>query len=283
VPDLTDHEIRELLVRDPVAGWRAFVDQYTPTLLSLIERAGVSDHDEAMDLYIRACERLSAEDCARLSRHDPAKGPLGAWLSVVMRNVVVDWVRSRAGRRRLFHALEALPIMEQEVFDLFYSRDRTPAEICEILTTRSGNPVSLQRVFDALDAIERVLTARHRRELLALAARSRPASLEAELEQGGSNQPDGQGADSERAPGEREIARAFDGTLAALPPEDAAIVRLKYVQGLTHHDIQRALHLERLTDERVKGIVARLRGLLSGSHGRAVPGRGLAFQDGGAE
>jgi RNA polymerase sigma factor (sigma-70 family) len=272
VSDLTDRQLRELLTRDPAAGWRAFVDQYTPTLLSLIERAGISDHDEAMELYTGACERLSADDCARLRRHDPAKGPLAAWLSAVMRNVVVDWVRSRRGRRRLFRVIRLLPELEQQVFDLFFWRDRTPTQVCEILTTRLGRTVSLARVMDALDAIERTLTERHRRELLALAARSRPpSSLDAQPEPG-VREPAGRHGDPERTPNILEIGRAFDRALASLPPEDAAIVRLKYVQGLSHRDIQHALHLERLTDDRVKNIVARLRNLMS----QTTPGGAFA-------
>jgi DNA-directed RNA polymerase specialized sigma24 family protein len=284
VSDLTDRQLRELLIRDPIAGWRAFVDQYTPTLLSLIERAGISDHDEAIELYISACERLSADDCARLRRHDPGKGALGAWLSAVMRNVVVDWVRSRAGRRRLFHAVEALPAFERQVFELFYWNDRTPAEICGILETKGGRPVRLPQVMDALEAIDGVLNERHRRELLALSVRSRPPiSLEAELEQGSVEPVDPRG-DPERTLRARELARAFDGALTTLPPEDAAILRLKYGQGLTHRDIQRALHLDRLTDDRVKGIVARLRGLLSGtSPGETPEAGGLSFLDRGVE
>ncbi len=68
---LSDRELRERLIQDPDAGWRAFVDQYTPRLLQLIETCGVRDRDDAMDLYVHVCERLAADDCARLRKHDP--------------------------------------------------------------------------------------------------------------------------------------------------------------------------------------------------------------------
>ncbi len=263
--ELTDRQLRELLIRDPKAGWRAFVDQYTPTLLSLIERAGMSDHDEAIELYILACERLSADDCAPLRRHDPAKDPLSSWLSVVMRTVLVECVRSLAKRRRLMKIVEALPALEQQVFELFYWNDRTPAEICSLAEAKLRRPVALSEVMDALDRLEGVLTETHRRELLALSARSRPpVSLDPELEPVVTETVDPHSR-PEQALRAGELARAFDDALATLRPEDAAILRLKYEQGLSNRDIQRALHLERLADDRVKTVAAGIRPFLGGT------------------
>lgn len=268
--NLTDPEIRDLLILDSGRGWRAFVDRYTPTLLALIERAGITDYDEAMELYLSTCERLSADNYGRLLQRDPAKGPIGVWLATVVRHVIVDWVRARAGRRRLFHAIEALAPLVQETFKLYYWNDHGPSEICEMLSTREGRPVTLAEVFDALDTIDAALSDRHRRELLAMAVRSRaPASLEAQLEEG-SLEPRAPGADPETALRVREVTAALNAALASLAPEDAAIVRLKYVQGLTHHDIERALHLDRLTDARVKRIVAQLRARLTASNRSAT-------------
>lgn len=258
----TDAEIRDLLGTDPPRAWRAFVDRYTPSLLALIERAGIRDYDEAMELYLMTCERLAADNCARLRRHDPAKGPIGAWLGTVVRNVIVDWVRSRAGRRRLFHAVTALPPRAQQVFELYYWQDRTPSEIAEILTMREAQPVGLGEVFEAMDAVDGVLNERHRRELLAMAVRARtPVSLEMELE--GGLDVAAAAPDPEHALGARERTAALDRALASLPPEDAAIVRLRYVQGLTRTDIEHALHIDHLPEARVKSIVGRLRALLA--------------------
>src|SRR5437588_8764884 len=106
--DVSDQALRELLARDPAAGWNAFIDEHTPLLLALIEQAGMTRRDEAMELYLKVCERLSADDCARLRRRDPAVGSLQAWLATVTRHVLVDWVRSKRGRRRLFRSVKAL-------------------------------------------------------------------------------------------------------------------------------------------------------------------------------
>lgn len=262
VAHLSDQALRTLLAADTATGWRAFIDGYTPLLLTLIQRAGVNDRDEVMDIYVRVCETLAANDCARLRKHDPAKGAIGAWLAVVVRHAIVDWVRSRAGRRRLFGVIRRLSRADQRVFELYYWDDRTPAEIVEVLRMTDGDATTLVDVLDALDRIESVLTERHRADLLSMAARGRAMlSLEHEMETGADVPDEQPGPDRQAAA--REATEQFETALASLSPEDAAIVRLKYVQGLSHRDIRRALHLERLTDDRVGDIVTRLRRALA--------------------
>jgi RNA polymerase sigma factor (sigma-70 family) len=249
--------------------WRAFVDQHTPTLLALIERNGVRDHDEAMDLYVHTCQRLSANGCERLKRFDPRHGKIGAWLAVVVRNATVDWVRTRAGRPRLFAAIKALPPLDQRVFELYYWKESPLATIAGTLAQETQTAVAVPDVLDALGRIEAVLTPRHRRELVSLITRTRrPASLTAtEDEEEGWLSVPSPDAGPEAQLEAQELTVAFDRALRSLPPEEAAIVRLKYVQGLSTRDVQAALHLERLTDERLRQILDKLRAALTSRAG----------------
>lgn len=261
---LTEQDFRTLLAADPSRAWRAFLEQHTPTLLALIERAGIVDRDEAMEIYILACERLSENNCERLRRRDPAKGSIQAWLSVVVRHVVVDWVRSRSGRRRLFGVIRELDEFDQRVFELYYWEDRMPAEIAEIIGSRSGTRVGLHGVFAALSRIEGVLTNRQRADLLALSVRSRaPVSLDDEA--GDVPEIADEAADPEASVAAGQSHEALARALGALPAEDAAIVRLRFVQGLSLKDIERALHLKQLTEERLAGILEALRAALERS------------------
>jgi len=242
--------------------WRSFVDQHTPALLALIERNGVRDHDEAMDLYVFTCQRLSANGCARLKRYDPRHGAMGAWLAVVVRNATVDWVRTRAGRPRLFAAIKTLPPFDQRVFELYYWKELPLAVIAGTLAQETKAAVGVAEVLDALGRIETLLTPRHRRELLSLVTRShRPASLTApddEEEDGRISVPSLEAGPEDQLAA-RELTEAFDRALQSLQPEEGAIVRLKYVQGLSTRDVQAALHLERLTEERLRQILDKLR------------------------
>jgi len=283
VPELTDAELRALLDEDPGRGWRVFVDQHTPTLLGLITRAGIVDRDDAGDVYVRVCERLAADECARLRRHDPRKGALGAWLTIVVRHAVVDWVRSRAGRRRLFGAIRRLGPVDRRVFELYYWEQRRPAELVELLRAEGHGAVSLPDVLQSLHRVHEAMSDRHRAELLALAARTRPA---VSLDDDAAREPRDAApmADPEQRLRARELNAQFASALAALPAEDAAIVRLTFVQGWSRTRVQRALHLDRLGPERITSIVEALRRLLAerglGPEEAATPG--LTFLEGGS-
>jgi RNA polymerase sigma factor (sigma-70 family) len=260
---VAEEEVRQLLTRDPERGWRAFIDAYTPTLLALVERAGIVDRDEAMEVYVRACERLAANECAALRRRDPAAGSLGGWLAVVVKRAAVDWIRSRAGRRRIFGAVRELDAFDQRLFELFYWAGRRPSEAAELLRVELRQEVTLDRVFDALERIDTALSARHRSELVSLVARTRSA---VPLD-GGDEEPvvdpptDTLDPEAQLRAREREdqLARA----LATLPAEDAVIVSLKFVEGLSRAQIQRFLRLPELTEHRVRRIVAALRAELA--------------------
>ena len=263
MPNARDERLLALLRESPEQGWQAFVQEYTPTLLALIERAGITNHDEAMDVYVRTCERLAERGCERLLRRDGTRGSLAAWLAVVVRNVTVDWVRTRAGRRRLFECIKRLDRRDQEVFELYYWQERSPSAIADALATGRGEPVSLTDVFDALERIERALSERQRAELVSWTMRARPmARFDAQTDDApldvASAEPD-----PERGLRVRRFDAALAAALARLPREDAAIVRLKFVQGLSNAEIERALRIERLTTARIEAIVASLRDALA--------------------
>lgn len=257
--ELTDRELREWLIESPREGWRAFVDQFTPELLAAIEYGGIREHDEAMEIYVRVCERLSANDCDKLRRHDPARGALRGWLTVVVRHVIVDWVRSRKGRRRLFKSIEALEAFDRRVFELYYWRGYNASEAAELA---GGADKGVSDVFAALDRIERALSARQRIELLVMATRGRPAMpLEADDGRLTVDVADDR-PDPERQLRAADTGSALSNALAQLPPEDALIVSMRFIDGLSPAEVGRALHIAAPTPDRIGGILGRLRELL---------------------
>jgi DNA-directed RNA polymerase specialized sigma24 family protein len=263
VPETPDRELHALLRADPARGWRRFVDEYTPWLVSIIERAGVRDPDDVSDVYVRVCDRLAADRCARLRAHDPAHGALAAWLTTIVKHVVVDWIRSRAGRRRLFGAVEHLDERDRAVFELFYWDGRPASEIAEILRSRQSAAITVADVLDALARIDAVLTDRHRAQLAAFTARTRPHVSLDDLPVAPASGGDGAPADPEQRLRAKETDTVLRAALATLTSEEAAIVRLLYVQGWSRDDVRRALHLPELTAARVRSILATLRARLA--------------------
>lgn len=256
---LPDDALRELFRTNPDSGWRAFIDQYTPLLVGLIRRAGVDDRDEAMEVYILICERLSANRFERLRSQDAARGSIGGWLSVLTRHAVVDWVRSKKGRRRLFHAVADMPRFDQRVFELYYWDERTPGEIAEILRLELQEKVDVYRVLEGLERIQSAMTDRHRAELLALAFRSKPPVALDETD--AAERMADPRIDPESAVRIAQLNTRFEEALHALPAEDAAVVRLKFVEGLTNADIELAVGTT-VTASRIQAILGRLRAAL---------------------
>jgi RNA polymerase sigma factor (sigma-70 family) len=258
----SEEQLRLLLAEDPEKGWRVFIDAYTPSLLALIERAGVVDRDEAMEVYVRTCERLAANHYAALRRRDPSIGTLTGWLAVIVRRAAVDWVRSRVGRRRIFTSVRELDRFHQRLFELFYWEGRRPTEAAEVLGIEMKQDVSLDHVFDALERIDATLSARHRSELLSMAARSRAAVPLEGVDNEPGIDPPAETLDPEALLRARERDEKLARALAALSAEDAVIVSLKFVEGLTRTQIQRFLRLPELTEHRVRTIVVNLRARL---------------------
>jgi DNA-directed RNA polymerase specialized sigma24 family protein len=262
VIELSDAALHALLDEDPARGWRAFVEQYTSTLLALIERAGVEDGDDRTEVYVRICERLAERGCERLRHYDPSKGALTAWLTVVVRHAVVDWVRSRAGRRRLFEGIERLDEFDRRVFELFYWDRHRVVEIAGLLGQSRSQAVSMADVFEALARIEQALSDRQRDALLAATVRNaRAVSLDANRDVPPVTPAD-QRPDPEAALHAKNLDRLLSSALGALPPQDAAIIRMVFMHGWALAEVQRALHLTRLTREHLGGILSRLRAAL---------------------
>jgi DNA-directed RNA polymerase specialized sigma24 family protein len=259
VTSLPDNELRALLRENPEAGWRAFIEQYTPHLIGLIRRAGLHDRDEVMDVYVSICEHLSANRCERLKSHD-ARAPIGGWLAAVARNAVCDWIRSQKGRRRLFHAVQDLQRFDQRVFELFYWDERSLIEISELVAQETCAAADLAGVAEAMERVQQALNTRHRAELLALAVRSKPP-LAIDETDAADRVPDAR-IDPETSVRAAQLNALLEAALARIPAEDAAIVRLKYVEGLAHSDIERGLGLT-LSPRRLQDVLSRLRTTLA--------------------
>jgi DNA-directed RNA polymerase specialized sigma24 family protein len=256
----SDDALRALLRSDPAAGWRAFIDHYTPLIIGLIRRAGLVDRDEVMEIYVLMCEQVSARNFERLRSQDAARGSIGGWLAVVARHTIVDWVRSRKGRRRLFQAVEDLPRADQRVFELYCWEERTPSEIAEVVAQETGERPDLAAVLDALERIQAVLSDRHRAELIAMAVRAK-APIPIDDTDVADRVPDRR-SDPEQEFRSADLNAKLESALARLPAEEAAIVRLKYIEGLATRDVELAVGVSGLTARRLQEILARLRSSL---------------------
>ena len=87
---------------DHNGAWAAFDRDHRKLFLSVIRRL-VSDHDQVEDAFTVVAAALSADNFARLRRYsqdDPARAAFSSWLIVVVRRLVIDWLRQAHGRER---------------------------------------------------------------------------------------------------------------------------------------------------------------------------------------
>ena len=112
-------------------------------MLATIRRL-VHDHDDVMDVFATVCAALTADDFARLRRYSDrsASGAaVSTWLVIVVRNLVIDWVRKVEGRRRATFP-SGLSGLHREIFEALCLRGHSPTEAFEIVRARTGHTMS---------------------------------------------------------------------------------------------------------------------------------------------
>ena len=197
-----------------------------------------SDSDLAAECYLYACEKLCANNFKRLLSfrlQGPAK--FETWLSVVARNLYLDCLRSRFGRKRLFRSLQRLPQFETEVFrlrvELGMSLDETVANLRPLHPNLTASEVQ-----DAETRVQRTLSPRQRWLLQQQSAQREPMALDAG---GDGNAISIESPDPAPSPEIELLAREdrerLEEGMTRLAPEERLLVRLRFEEDLTLSEI----------------------------------------------
>jgi RNA polymerase sigma factor (sigma-70 family) len=121
------------------AAWDAFVERYRRLILATIRRL-VRDQDDVMDVFAAVCHALYKDDLARLRRYtaNPTqRARFSTWLVVVVRNITIDWLRERNGRRQAA-APAALSSLRQDIYRAIFIEGRSHVEAYELIASRTG-------------------------------------------------------------------------------------------------------------------------------------------------
>src|SRR6266508_2738311 len=121
---MDDPWLTTLRIGDVETAWDLFLERYRVLLIATI-RHYVQDYDDVMDVFARLCDALRADSLGRLRRYADKPGsshsaPFSAWLIVVIRNQVLDWFRHRDGRKQLTAAAQALPPLQQRIYEYVF-------------------------------------------------------------------------------------------------------------------------------------------------------------------
>lgn len=221
---------RELLGRgDPDGAWAAFMDRYRGLIVATIRRT-LDVPDDLPDVLADVGASLSADGLARLRKYvdrEETGARFSTWLVVVVRNLTVDWMRRRSGRRRVT-APESLAPLQREIFRHVFQDGRSHAEAYEVMRSGPAAELSFSGFLRELADTYRLLELSNSRGVL----RYVPGPPEME------RQP---APHPEAAAMARDAAERLDAALGSLPPETRLAVQLFVVDALPADDVARTL------------------------------------------
>lgn len=137
----TEPWYQKLADGDSVGAWDLFDARYRRLILATINRL-VSDPDDRMDVFGSVCQQLFANDCSRLRSYSPDRAAsVATWIVAVVRNLTVDWLRSRDGRRRTSVPADLVPI-QRDIFQAICIEGASHVEAYEILRAGTGAGMS---------------------------------------------------------------------------------------------------------------------------------------------
>ncbi len=257
-------------------AWDEFLDRFAGLVLQVV-RLFEHDPDRGDDCFVYVCEQLKSDNLRRLRRFD-RNGPasFATWLRVVVRNLCLDWRRSRFGRPRAFRAVERLSLLDQEVYGALHLRQLGESEALE--TVRTSFPdLSREDFAESQVRIAANLTP-HQNWLLA-SRRLRLVSMSERPDDQGSQvsarEPAGDGPSPEEAAARREEIETLRSALGSLASEERLLLRMRFEQDLTLEAIGRLTGLGSATTvhRAVQRAVEQLRDELEAqSEGRASVG-----------
>ena len=223
-------------------AWTQFLERFSPLILQVARRFD-DRASRASDSYLFVCEKLNDNGFRRLlsyRRDGPAR--FKTWLTTVVANLCIDWQRRQQGRFRPPGAIAGLPLLEQEIFRLIYSRGMARDRCLNALQPRFPD-LTMQAVAEINARLFSLLNSRQRWQLGAGARGSVSLDEMLSSDSGDTFQLEDQ------APGPQQIAERdqtralLDAALSRLEPRQRLLLRLRYQQDLTLDEVARLVQL----------------------------------------
>lgn len=142
---------------NPQTAWDLFDAQYRRLILAVIRRL-VPDHDDVMDVFSTVCQALCASDFSRLrsySQRSTTASGAATWVVAVVRNLTIDWLRQRDGRRRI-SVPQTLTPLQQEIFTAVCIDGHSHVEAYELIRSRSRSAMAFHQFLREVRATFRV-------------------------------------------------------------------------------------------------------------------------------
>jgi RNA polymerase sigma factor (sigma-70 family) len=244
-----EEEILARVRREGAGAWEEFLDGFAGVLFRVVALFA-DTYDERMDLFLYLCDRLREDGMRRVrafQRRAEAPCRFSTYLTVVAKNLAVDFLRSKEGRYRPFSRVASLDETDRLLFEYHLRDGASMEETRSLLEGRHGIRLSLEEASRRAGAVGATLSANQRWKLLArLASRRRTLSIdpveEAALRDDRPALPlPGPGGDPEQPLREREARRILQEALAAVGPRQRLALTLRFRDSLSAQEVARTL------------------------------------------
>jgi len=228
------------------AEWRLFLNAYADAILRIV-RIFAESYDDRMDLFLFVCDRLKEADMKKVRSFQfrpEAPCRFTTYLSVVIKNIAVDFIRSKGGRFRPFRGVGDLDEAGRLIFEYRLRDGRPIEEVVSLLQGRHGIKLGADEVSRRVERLEARLSTNQRWRLLSrLFARRRPLPIDpvAEVAFGRSEHPVGERAvplradraDPERVLCSADAERIFQEAMTDIAPNERLALTLRFRDGLS--------------------------------------------------
>jgi len=210
-------------------AWDLFLDRYRRLIFAAI-RHYAQDYDDVMDVFARVCQALHEDDMRRIRSYldqPEHRARFSTWLVAVVRNLTVDWFRTRDGRRRLPAAAQGLSPLQRRIFEHVFVDHLSHIEAYERIRAGDAPALTFRQYLAELRATYAAATHGRRGQVL--------------RELGGVPLPE---TDPDVPPDDAaERREPLERALDALSEEDRVAVQLYVIEELPAREVARVLGL----------------------------------------
>ena len=243
-------------------AWKAFLDQYSPLIFQRCQYS-TSSPDEASDCFLFSCEQLSRNNFRRLLQFKPdGSAAFSTWLTVVVRNLCLDWRRKTFGRPWLFRSIARLSQLDGEVYRCRYEKGLSLDDT--FFSLRLNFPsLTMEQLAASEEHVQESLNSRQlwlmNTRKSQLRRQSRDASVD--LMDSPLYEPADPRPSQESELVDREREDRLRRVIRELPQEERLLIRLRFEQSLSLQEIASLTGLgnPQRVDRRISKILQKLR------------------------
>ena len=241
-------------------AWEGFLRQYSPLMFQTCQYSN-SNADHAADCFLFACEQLSRNQFRRLLKFRPdGSAAFSTWLTVVVRNLCLDWWRKEFGRPWLFRSIARLSQLDSEVYRCRYEEGLSLNDT--FFSLRPNFPgLTMEQLAVAEEHVQESLNSRQLWLMSTRKSQLQRQQSSIEVIDSPLNEPADPRPNQESALVEEERAERLHRVLGALPKEERLLIRLRFEQGLSLKEIAGLTGLgdAQRVHRRIAGILEKLR------------------------